>query len=169
MRLSAISMFLALSGYVPLAAAQQCRLCAPSTPAATAAPARPISISVETMLDLGRAAQDGRGGGSISIDEQSGIRSVKGLVALGGIAVRGTVRITGEPFRALRITLPATATMINSEGGTALIAGIRSTVGPNPALDANGTLSFDFGGRLQVKAGDAGDYRGRIAVTADYQ
>jgi hypothetical protein len=128
-----------------------------------------LVIDVETALDLGRAAL-GRGGGSIALDERSGARAVTGgLVDLGGLGFKGVVRITGEPGRHVRVSLPTTIRLTSPEGGSADIVDLRSDLSPDPELDANGQLSFAFGGRLNVDSGASGEFRGRIAIVADYR
>ncbi len=145
----------------------QCRLCA--APQATVAPpTRALNIDIETSLDLGRAADTGRGG-SIVLDERTGARRVAGLADLGGFAIKGRVRLTGEPFRHVRVSLPAGIQLISPDGSTADAVDLRTDLPPDPMLDANGTLSFGFGGRLVVQGQAAGDFRGRIPIVADYQ
>ncbi len=147
----------------------QCRLC-PDAPAPTAARerTRPLSIEVETALDFSRAAGNGQGG-SIVVDERSGARRVAGLVDLGGIAIKGSVRLTGEPFGHVQVSLPSSVVLTAPDGSTAEAVDLRADLSPDPALDANGALAFGFGGRLVVHGGASGDFRGRIAIVADYR
>lgn len=58
----------------------------------------------ETALDFSRAA-GARAGGTISIDAGTGARHVARLTNLGGFAIMGSVRLTGEPFRHVRVSL----------------------------------------------------------------
>lgn len=161
---------LALLIFVSAPAAAQCRLCAPSeNPPERAAPARPLTIEIETTLDLGRVAQ-GRSGGSIALDERSGARTVSGgLVDLGGLSLKGVVRISGEPGRHVRVTLPPAIRLTSPDGGSADVVDLRHDLAPDPALDGTGQLSFSFGGKLIVSSGAAGDFRGRIAIVVDYR
>lgn len=152
---------------MPGGGSAQCRLCAaPDTPVAPVA--RPLNIDIETSLDLGRAAATGRGG-SIALDERTGVRQVAGLADLGGFALKGRVRLTGEPFRHVRISLPASIRLLSPDGSAADAVDLRTDLPPDPMLDASGTLSFAFGGRLVVQGHAAGDFRGRIPIVADYQ
>lgn len=151
----------------PLAA--QCRLCGPdAAPSAPARAARPLNIEIESALDMGRAAMAGSQG-SIALDERSGARRVEGLTDLGGFALTGRVRLTGEPFARVRVSLPSSIVLIGSDGSRADAVDIRTDLVPDPALDANGTLSFAFGARLVVTGQVSGDLHGRIPITADYQ
>ena len=152
-------------------AAAQCRLCAPGSETAAKAPAIPLTIDVEAALDLGRAAQTrSGGGGTITIDPVSGARTVRGSLAdLGGFALRGTIRLTGAPFAPVIVSLPPRIALTASDGSTADIVDLRTDLRAGAALDAQGRLSFGFGGRLVVTAGQAGDFRGRIPIVADYR
>lgn len=161
---------LALLILVAAPAGAQCRLCAPGTNIENSErPARPLSVEVETALDLGRAAQ-GRSGGTITVDERSGVRAVSGgLVDLGGMSLKATVRISGEPGRHIRVVLPPSIRLSSPDGGSADVVDLRSDLPPDPMLDGTGQLSFSFGGRLIVGSGASGDFRGRITIVADYQ
>lgn len=151
-------------------AAAQCRLCAPAGETEAKAPSRALDIQVETALDFSRAAH-GRGtGGSIAIDERSGARALSGgLVDLGGIALKGVVRLTGEPFARVRVSLPPSIGLTASGGGGAQVVDLRTDLPADPALDGTGRLDFAFGGRLVVSGGASGDFRGRIPIVAEYQ
>ena len=149
----------------------QCRLCAPSPVDAPKAPLVPLRIEVEAALDLGRAAQIRLGGGGkISLDPQTGIRKVSGALAdLGGFSFKGTVRLSGDPFAPVAVTMPSQIPLTAPDGSRADVVDIRSDLSPNATLDAQGKLTFGFGGVLIVTAGQSGDFRGRIAVVADYR
>ncbi len=131
----------------------------------------PLGIRVEATLDLGRAAQTRPGGGgSITLDAQTGARRVSGSLAdLGGMALKGVVRLEGEPFAPVVVTLPPRIELRALDGSTAEIVELRSDLPPGAVLDAQGALSFRFGGRLIVTGGQAGDFRGRIPVVAEYR
>ncbi|MDB5702524.1 MAG: hypothetical protein JWL66_2723 [Sphingomonadales bacterium] len=155
---------------LPAQAGAQCRLCGPSTVAEGAVPTHALTIEIETSLDFSRAAQKGNASGNIAVDEKSGARSVSGgLVDLGGMALKGTVRLTGEPFRHVRVSLPSIVRLDSPDGGGADVVDLRTDLSPDPALDANGSLKFSFGGRLVVTGRASGDLRGRIPIVADYQ
>jgi hypothetical protein len=157
---------LALGLPVPMVRAE-CRLCTPD--AAEGAPTIPINIEVYASLDFSRVALDQGDGGEVTIDSRSGGRKVSGgLNDLGGYAVRGEVRITGEPGRPIRVELPNRVEMRSSSGATAHIHGLETTLPAAPRIGADGTLSFSFGGRLSVKGQNSGNFRGSIPITADY-
>jgi Domain of unknown function (DUF4402) len=161
----------ALTATAAAPAHAQCRLCAPGADAPAAAAALPLDISVDAMLDLGRAAQTVRNGaGAINIDARSGARTVSGTLAdLGGMSMKGTVRLSGSPFAPVTVSLPNRIQLNAPDGSTADVVEIRTDIGTNAVLDAQGKLSVNFGGRLIVTGGASGDFRARIPVTADYR
>lgn len=129
----------------------------------------PIRIDIETMLDFSRVTQSFPAAGEITVDPISGNRRISGaLIDLGGMALRGSVRITGEPHQLVFITLPNRVLLTSSRGSSAEVVDIASDLGPAPTLDANGQLRFSFGGRLRVEGQVSGVFRGSIPITADY-
>jgi Domain of unknown function (DUF4402) len=165
------SAFLATLLFAPgVARAQQCRLCsAQPDPVAQAQPVRPIKIDIETALDFSTAAHTDLGQGSIQIDPLTGQRRFSGLIGVGGPALRGKVTIQGEPFRRVRIELPTTIRLNATMGAKAEVTDFQSTLGPNPMIGADGQLVFWIGGKLSVLDDAAGEFHGRIHISADYQ
>ena len=166
MNVRALSLLPLLMLASPLGA--QCRLCAPESVASPQPESRPLNIDVETALDFSRAAGTGSGG-SIAIDERTGTRRVAGLADLGGMAIKGSVRLTGTPFARVRVSLPTTVQLRAPDGSSAEAADLRTDLPPDPMLDSSGELRFSFGGRLVVTGRAAGEFRGRIPLVADYQ
>lgn len=165
-----VPLFLCLFTACPVSAeGPPCQLCSASqSEARPVKPRRALSIDVETALDFSRVAQTGQGG-EIAVDETTGARRVAGgLADLGGMALRGTVLVRGEPFAAVLISLPSRVTLRASNGGSADVTDLRTDVQAAPMLDANGELRFSFGGRLIVKGQVSGTLRGSIPISADY-
>ncbi|MEP2987965.1 MAG: DUF4402 domain-containing protein [Parasphingorhabdus sp.] len=157
----------------PLAA--QCRLCAtPSGVNATNSTAKerekPLSIEITANLDFSRLALLSRSGGEVSIDPVSGHRRVSGAITdLGGMSLKGEGRLEGEPGRYVRIHLPDQITLSAPNGSTAEVVKLETNLPSQAKLDRVGRLSFTFGGKLRVTGNAGGQYRGRIAITADYE
>jgi hypothetical protein len=129
----------------------------------------PLRIDVETSLDFSRVTQTEAGEGEIVVDPVSGERKVSGaLTDLGGMSLRGSARIKGQPHQPVLITLPNRVQLRSSTGSVAEITDIRSDLGPASSLDADGQLRFTFGGRLRVTGRVSGVFRGSIPITADY-
>jgi hypothetical protein len=148
-----------------------CRLCAaPERAALPNVPPQPLRIEVETALDFSRVAMADNGGGDIRIDPHNGARQVGGgLIDLGGMPVRGTVRLFGVPGRAVRIDLPQRVQLRSNTGAIAEVVDLATDLSPAPMLGPDGMLSFSFGGRLTARGAVSGNFRGSIAITADYQ
>ena len=150
--------------------ANSCRLC--SAPRADKAPETitPIKIEITTNLNFSRAALSGGGQGRIAVNEHNGQKNVIGqLVDLGGYAVAGSVRITGEPGRTVYVEMPNTITMRSNKGGRVDIQSIRTDLPPLPRLDFTGELRFSFGGDLVINGDVSGRFRGRIPITVNYE
>lgn len=148
-----------------------CQLCSEAQKEERRAEAEraPIRIDIETMLDFSRVTQTFPEAGEIAVDPISGQRQISGaLTDLGGMALRGSARITGEPHQPVLITLPNRVLLTSSQGSTAEVVDIKSDLGSTPTLDANGQLRFSFGGRLRVRGRVSGVFRGSIPITADY-
>ncbi len=151
----------------PALGQEACGLC--FGPAEAAAGERPLSIEIHADLSFSRLALAGSGAGSAVIDPQSGAkRTDGGMIDLGGMAVQGRGRITGTPQRAVRIDLPRQVTMSTPDGTNAELTDLATNLPPFPVLDAAGTLEFTFGGRLNLKGHQGGNFRGRIPISVDY-
>lgn len=153
------------------AMAAQCLLCtpAPEASAGERAPA-PLSVEIGSGLDFDRVAATGSGGGSVSIDPVSRSRRIDGALSdLGGLVMTGTAMVRGEAGRVVRITLPAEVLLRSAGGPGARISRLVTDLPASPRLGADGVLRFSFGGRLDVTGDGDGDYRGRIAITVDYE
>lgn len=156
-----------LLGASPLAAeAPACKLC---SDAVRAGEDQPLTIEISAGIELGRLARSGRGEASAALDPQSGARRIDaGFVDLGGFALTGRGRITGTPSRAVRIVLPSAITMRTPQGETAELTDLATDLPATPVLDAAGNLEFSFGGLLRVSGPGAGNFRGRIPITVEY-
>lgn len=162
---------LVASLFVPLPVMAQCLLCAhdPHAAATPSASVKPLDIEIETALDFSRVAQVSGAGGQVIVDPATGMRRVTGsLTDLGGGVLRGHVRVSGEPLRPIRVILPERITLYAGDGSAVTVTNIRTTLPPNPILPREGTLTFDFGGQLNVGTAAAGNYHGRVPITVEY-
>lgn len=153
----------------PAPAAAQCLLC-PALPQPAKPDERapvPLSIEVDAGLDFPRLVSGGSHG-SVTLTPGAPPRTSGALQAVGGMAMHGRVLVRGEPGRALRIDLPERVVLRTPAGETAELHSLTSGLPPAPRLGPDGLLRFEFGGRLDVGANGAGDYRGRIPITVDY-
>lgn len=147
----------------------ECQLCAPETIKADAPPMIPLEIEIESKLEFSRVAAGGGKTGDVAIDPKSGERRVSGtIVNLGGNALRGLVKLKGEPGASVRIDLPSRIELRSSRGQVAEVINLKSDLPADPRLDQNGELRFHFGGQMIVKGRISGAFRGSIPITAEY-
>lgn len=148
----------------------QCRLCAsPVTQRAAPDPRKDIRLEVETRLNFDRLVLVGDGEGSAQL-RPDGSGSAGGAIAnLGPRAMAGSVTITGEPGRALRIDLPSRIELYALGGSSISFDEVASDLPAVPRLDSAGRLTFRLGGRIRVRGDAEGEYRGDLPITVDYQ
>lgn len=130
---------------------------------------QPLVIEILSGITFSRLALTGKGQASAAIDPQTGEkRTDGGVVDLGGMAVEGRARISGEAYRGVRVTFPGSVTMTSTTGGTAELSDFTTDLPAWPVLDAGGFLEFSFGGRLKMTGPVGGSLRGRIPISVDY-
>jgi hypothetical protein len=149
----------------PVSGQEACRLCYGGT---SVPGERPLTIEIWTDLNFSRMAMAGRGGGSAEVDAKGGKRTDGGLIDLGGMAVSGRGRITGQPGREVRVDLPALVQMTSTDGAKAELTGFATDLPSNPRLNAAGELEFSFGARLNLHGSQGGNFRARIPISVDY-
>ena len=170
----AACLFVAVSGMSWGPVAAQCRLCPAdsgrSVTQISQGSETPLRIEITANLDFSRLALLNRSGGEVSIDPVSGHRQISGAVTdLGGMSLNGEGRLQGEPGRYVRVTLPDTILLSAPNGSTAEVVKLETNLPAQAKLDHEGRLTFSFGGKLRVTGNAGGRYRGRIAITADYE
>lgn len=166
-RLAVITGWAAFAAAAPAVA--QCQLCA-APAAAKKPPATAIAIEIQAGIDFSRLGLIAPNrAGSATIDPVTGQRTVTGLLDLSGLPFQGSVTIRGEPNEHVEVTMPAQVTLSNSGGGSLRLTAITTNLRNNPKLARDGTLSFTFGGRLEVDGSTDGDFRGAIPITVDYR
>ncbi len=162
----ALPLILAVALAAPTAAQGDCRLCYSDS---NRPGERPLTLEIFADLNFAKLAMTGREGGSVAVDAASGTKRTGGAVVnLGGMAITGRGRVTGEPLREVRIDLPQRVPMTAPGGGIAELTDFSTDLPNHPTLDANGELSFSFGARLVMRNAGGGNYRGRIPITVDY-
>lgn len=151
---------------LPAGAQDTCRLCY-SDPA-TRPGERPLRLEIFADLSFSKLAQTGAGGGSATLGPEGGKQTSGGIIDLGGMAVSGHGRITGEPGREVRVELPDRVPMSAADGSDAELVQFTTSLPRHPELGPDGSLEFSFGARLVVKGKGGGNYRGRIPISVDY-
>ena len=79
----------------PASAQEGCRLCY-SDPGAKPGE-RPLQLEIFADLSFSKLAMTGQGGGSATVEPQGGKATSGNIMDLGGMAVSGHGRISGEP------------------------------------------------------------------------
>ena len=160
----------------PTSLSAQCRLCAaPSEGQSNSSAAnnrreQPLDVQITADLNFSRLALLGASGGEVDIDPASGQRRIAGqLTDLGGMSLQGEARVTGEPGRLVRINIPERISLSAPNGSTAEVTRIDTDLPAQARLDRDGKLVFAFGGKLTVSGSANGQFRGRIAITAEYE
>ena len=127
-----------------------------------------MELDVDARLDFDRLILHGDGEGRAELGAD-GSRLVSGSVAaITARAMAGEVSIRGEPGRQLRIELPRDIELQGFNGGSIRLESIKSDLPPVPRLDANGRLSFRFGGTVRVQGNSDGEFRGDVRVRVEY-
>ena len=130
---------------------------------------RPLSITIESGISVGRLGLQGRQDGDAAIDPQTGTKRVgANMVDLGGLSYQGKATITGQPLRPVRIELPHVVVLHNPTGGEAELSEFRTDLPGVAMLDASGRLQFNFGATITSKDGQGGNFRGRIPIRVEY-
>lgn len=152
------------------ATADECLLCETGSTAASATEPMPeLRVEVIDPLRFARVALAGQQGGEVMLSPD-GTRTVSGEVAdIGGAAMAGRIRIVGAPYRPIRVELPAVI-RLTAGSGRLEIQDVRSSLPPQPRLDANGILEFGVGGTLMLRdAAASGQYRASFTLKVEYE
>jgi len=130
---------------------------------------RPLQIVIESGIAFSRLALRGRADSGAEIDPRTGEKRVDaGMIDLGGMSYHGRARVTGEPYRPVRIELPARVQLRSPNGAEAELTDFATNLPPVAMLDENGSLEFSFGARLSSRGARGGNFRGRIPIRVDY-
>lgn len=131
-----------------------------------------LVVVQQTRLNFG-AIEVLSGGSVIRIVPQTGIRTA--VSGAGNINLvnsptpaAGSFLVTGQPNAAVTVTLPTTATITGSNGGTMTVNNFTKFP-TTTTLDATGSLTLKVGADLSVGANQtAGTYTGTYTITVNY-
>jgi hypothetical protein len=130
---------------------------------------RPLSITIESGIQVGRLGLTGHDDGNAAIDPQTGAKQVgPNMIDLGGLSFQGKATITGQPLKPVRIELPHRVVLHTPSGAEAELSEFRTDLPPVAMLDVNGQLQFNFGATITSKGAQGGDFRGRIPIRVEY-
>lgn len=130
---------------------------------------RPLSIVIESGIQVGRLGLTGHQDGNAKIDPQTGAKEIgPNMIDLGGLSFQGKATITGQPLKPVRIDLPQRVVLHTAFGAEAELSDFRTDLPAVAMLDANGQLQFSFGATITSKGAQGGDFRGRIPIRVEY-
>ncbi|UVO55918.1 DUF4402 domain-containing protein [Sphingomonas sp. SUN039] len=136
----------------------------------------PVAMLNTAPLDFGGIVPSG--GGTVTVDAQTGTRSGTGVVLAGGTVSNARFIATGTPNQVVTIALNPTPIVVVNGANNMSINQIRVSVngggpqpvGPNANLGPLGVINYAVGGRLTVAGSQAdGLYTGTFTLTMDYQ
>lgn len=168
-RLASLFLVAGILVAAPAAASAQCRLCStPTTEQQETGGGDEIKLEVQSTLDFDRLVVVG-GGGGVATLLANGDRSSAGSIAtISAGAMVGSVVIHGQPGRIVRVEMPRRIELHSVGGASISIDGIGTDLPSLPRLDSEGSLSFRFGGHLQISGDADGQYRGDVPITVEY-
>lgn len=167
-RLAGLAAAAALLAGVHAPASAQCRLCETPTTELPDEPEGAIQLELQTVLDFDRLVLLGDGQGAATLLPTGQLSASGAVASVSARAMVGSVSVRGAPGRAIRIDLPPRIELLSSSGGRIAIEAIETDLPSLPRLDSAGSLTFRFGGRLDVRGDAEGDYRGDIPITVEY-
>ncbi len=151
------------------AGAAPCRLCsADSIEGINARPAAPLHLQVETRLDFDKVVFEGKGNALFALSPGGIARLSGAATATGARPMPGSVLIRGEPGRAVRVDLPANVRLHGAGNGAMSIDRLVTDLPAFPRIGDDGTLSFRFGGDLQLSGDGDGSYHGTVDIIVEY-
>lgn len=154
---------------MPGAASAQCRLCdAPTTDAASEGDSTPIKLDVQARLDFDQLILRDTSSGTARLSPDGSRSSSGSIESVSGRALVGSVSVSGEPGRLVKIGFPAAIELTSATGSAIRLTNLTSDLPTAARLDSNGQLQFRFGGEINVSGNVEGAYRGEIPITVDY-
>jgi hypothetical protein len=138
---------------------------------------RPLRTATQTTLQFGRLQPSGVQGGSVTVSASApAMRAGSGVTLLpGGTVSALQVSVTGEPGRAYRIAVPATATSTPGGYGVRTLTVATRTSGlvttlRQAQLDAAGTDTVYVGATLDLPKGAKADaYAAQFTIAIAYE
>jgi hypothetical protein len=125
----------------------------------------PLTVSKDADLSFGTVT---KGAGMVVVAAATGARSVTGNVGLaGGTAAAAAFTFSGEPSRAITVTVPATVTL--TSGANTLSVATTNTGAGSQTLSGAGSHGVKVGGSITLASDTAsGNYSGTLTVSASY-
>lgn len=131
-----------------------------------------LEVRERRALEFGYVASDIHFSGSVTIDADTGTRTIGGgLADFGGSYGRAEFLLRGRPGATVVVSFPSRVTATARRGSASMtVRDIKAHPGNPIVLDRRGEATVYLGGTLDIPAGQPGDrYAAPITLTADYQ
>jgi len=148
----------------------QCRLCYnPTTSRDDSSAGGKIALEIESGINFDRLVLLGESSGAAVI-RPDGSNSAEGaLTSVSARAMVGSAVVHGEPGRSVRVELPKRVDLYSIGGSSRItMEDVTSDLPSLPRLDASGSLTFRFGGRVTITGDADGQFRGDLPITVEY-
>lgn len=148
----------------------QCRLCdKPTTTRGDSSTGGDVELEIQSGINFDKLVLVGGGSGQAVI-RPDGTSRAEGIVAnISPRAMVGSAVVHGEPGRTIRVELPPRIELYSLSGARITFDDVATDLPSLPRLDATGTLSFRFGGRVTITGEADGQFRGELPITVEYQ
>ena len=154
---------------MPAPAPAQCRLCdTPTTVPDQTGTSMPIRLEVQARLDFDQLILRDASNGTARLSPDGSSSSSGSIETMSGRAMVGSVIVTGEPGRLVRIGFPGAIELTSLSGSAIRLTNLTSDLPIAARLDSAGQLTFHFGGEIALSGNVDGAYRGDIPITVDY-
>ena len=150
-------------------ASAQCRLCdTPTTTPDVEGESVPIRLDIQARLDFDQLILRDSSIGTARLSPDGSSSSSGSIETMSGRAMVGSVIVTGEPGRLVRIGFPGAIELTSLSGSAIRLTNLTSDLPTAARLDSAGQLTFRFGGEIALSGNVDGAYRGDIPITVDY-
>lgn len=130
-----------------------------------------LALTSSGALNFGTLIRPTSGSGTAVIGADDGNYYNSNIFALprSGAPSRVLFSATGEPSKAISISIPAHFDLVRSGGGSTLDVAVSSNAGSSGTLNSSGTYTFGVGGSINVSTSTlTGVYTGSFVVSVAY-
>ena len=170
-RVAILSLLTLFAGglFVAAPSTAQCRLCeTPTTTPDAEGESAPLRLNIQARLDFDQLILRDTTHGTARLSPDGTSAASGSIETMSGRAMVGSVIVTGEPGRLVRIGFPGAIELTSMSGSAIRLTNLSSDLPTAARLDSTGQLIFHFGGEIAVSGNVDGAYRGDIPITVDY-
>ena len=153
LRVALLSLIALLAGGLVMAvpASAQCRLCeTPTTTPDAESDSVPIRLDIQARLDFDQLILRDASNGTARLSPDGSSSSSGSIETMSGRAMVGSVVVTGEPGRLVRIGFPGAIELTSMSGSAIRLTNLTSDLPTAARLDSAGRLTFRFGGEIAI-------------------